>query len=159
MKLNKKEIIFTSVVGLVTLITLYLLLRLNVLPMKYCIPLIILLIVICGVLIYTQIKNKSTKIGKVLIVLVSILLLFGDYAMYKGNGTLRKISNQKEGYAIVSVIVKSDNEAEDLKGLKGQRLGYSDTGETTYVYRALSDVKKEISDDVSLISYKLYMSF
>lgn len=71
MKLNKKEIIFTSVVGLVTLITLYLLLRLNVLPMKYCIPLIILLIVICGVLIYTQIKNKSTKIGKVLIVLVS----------------------------------------------------------------------------------------
>lgn len=159
MKLNKKEIIFTSVVGLVTLITLYLLLRLNVLPMKYCIPLIILLIVICGVLIYTQIKNKSTKIGKVLIVLVSILLLFGDYAMYKGNGTLRKISNQKEGYAIVSVIVKSDNEAEDLKGLKGQRLGYSDTGETTYVYRALSDVKKEISDDVSLISYKSMNTF
>ena len=79
--------------------------------------------------------------------------------LYKGNGTLRKISNQKEGYAIVSVIVKSDNEAEDLKGLKGQRLGYSDTGETTYVYRALSDVKKEISDDVSLISYKSMNTF
>ena len=158
-KENKQAIIFTGMISLITLITLYLLLRLHVLPMKYCIPVIILLIVICGVLIYTQIKNKSAKLGKVLIVLVSIVLLFSDYAMYKGNGTLRKISNQKDGYAIVSVIVKNDNEAEDLKGLKGQRLGYSDTGETTYVYRALSDVKKEISDDVSLISYKSMNTF
>ncbi|RGC49197.1 LCP family protein [Absiella sp. AM29-15] len=158
-KENKQAIIFTSIMSVITLITLYLILGLNVLPMKYSIPVIILLIVICGVLIYTQIKNKGKKLGKVLIFLVSILLLFGDYAMYKGNGTLRKISNQKDGYAIVSVIVKSDNEAENLKGLKGQRLGYSDTGETTYVYRALSDVKKEISDDVSLISYKSMNTF
>ena len=158
-KENKQAIIFTSIMSVITLITLYLILGLNVLPMKYSIPVIILLIVICGVLIYTQIKNKGKKLGKVLIFLVSILLLFGDYAMYKGNGTLRKISNQKDGYAIVSVIVKSDNEEENLKGLKGQRLGYSDTGETTNVYRALSDVKKEISDDVSLISYKSMNTF
>ena len=150
---------FISILCISCMVSLFLLFRLHVLPMKYCIPLIILLIVICGILAYTQIKNKSAKLGKVLIVLLSIILLFGNYVMYKGNGTLRKISNQKDGYAIVSVIVKSDNEAEDLKGLKGQRLGYSDTGETTYVYRALSDVKKEISDDVSLISYKSMNAF
>lgn len=151
--------VFVSILCISCMVSLLLLFRLHVLPMKYSIPVIILLIAICGVLIYTQIKNKSAKLGKVFVIIVSIILLFSDYAMYKGNGTLRKISNQKDGYAIVSVIVKNDNEAEDLKGLKGQRLGYSDTGETTYVYRALSDVKKEISDDVSLISYKSMNTF
>lgn len=159
LKIDNMTKIFVSILCISCMVSLLLLFGLHVLPMKYSIPLIILLIVICGVLIYTQIKNKSAKLGKVLIVLLSIVLSFGDFAMYKGNGTLRKISNQKDGYAIVSVIVKNDNEAEDLKGLKGQRLGYSDTGETTYVYRALSDVKKEISDDVSLISYKSMNTF
>lgn len=155
--LNNKCLLLIFIV--ILLLTNYLLLSFMIFPMKYVLIVITLLITICGILIYTQIKIKYGKVGKVFIIIVSIILLFGDYALYKGNGTLRKISNQKDGYAIVSVIVKNDNEAEDLKGLKGQRLGYSDTGETTYVYRALSDVKKEISDDVSLISYKSMNTF
>ena len=73
-----------------------------------------------------------------IIYILCFLLILCVHFMYKGIIFLDKISNQKDGYAMVSVIVKNDNEAEDLRGLKGQRLGYSDTGETTYVYRALS---------------------
>lgn len=125
----------------------------------YSIIFISLIFFLLFILIYLKLKPVLKKTVRSMMLIMILIVLLLSFAVIKGNGTLRKISNQKDGYAMVSVIVKSDNEAENLKGLKGQRLGYSDTGETTYVYRALSDVKKEISDDVSLISYKSMNTF
>lgn len=138
------------------LLTLY---KLNFLSFFSLIILLIFYIIVVLLFIYMIRKKRFIKLMNAIIYILCFLLILCVHFMYKGIIFLDKISNQKDGYAMVSVIVKNDNEAEDLRGLKGQRLGYSDTGETTYVYRALSDVKKEISDDVSLISYKSMNTF
>ena len=157
--LKNKEMIFSVLMVINVLIIVFVLLKLNVLPLKYLICVAAIFGGIAVILILSQLKNKFKLGGKILIILMTIFTVISSWVIVKSNGTLRKIANAKDGYAIVYVIVKKDNEANTLENLKDQRLGYSETGETTYVYRALSDVKQEVSDTLTLVTYKNMNTF
>lgn len=111
------------------------------------------------VLTYLFQINKSRYFVRTHIILMCVMLSITTFYIRKSNGTIRKITNVKDGYAQVSVIVMKNNKASNLINLKRHRLGYSVTGQTVYTYKSLSDLQKELHDDITLIKYKSMETF
>lgn len=127
--------------------------------MKYLLPIIVLILGSFVGLSYLLYKNKVKYLVKIVIIFLCITLVGISLYVRKSNGTIRKITNAKDGYAQVSVIVMKNNKASSLVDLKGKRLGYSETGQTEYTYNSLSDLQKELHDDITLIKYKSMETF
>ena len=104
-------------------------------------------------------RGKSLLLIKMIIICICILMIIANLYLRKSNGTIRKITNAKDGYAQVSVIVLKDNKAKDIRDLEGQRLGYSETGQTEYTYRSLSELQDELNENITVIKYKSMETF
>lgn len=159
--MSKKKINYSIIIcfTLVVLYTLFNMFSLNILPLKYVIPIVlVLLLLLCG-LSYLLYKDKGRLLIRIVIVVLCILLLIATFYVRKSNGTLRKITHAKDGYAQVSVIVMKNSKIDKLSDLKDKRIGYSKTGQTAYTYKALSDIQKELKDSPTLIAYKSMGTF
>lgn len=159
--MNKKKINYIMIIcfALVVIYTLLNIFTLNILPLKYVIPIVmILLLLFCG-LSYALYKDKASILIRIVIVILCILLLIATFYIRKSNGTLRKITHAKDGYAQVSVIVMKNSKTNKLSDLKDKRIGYSKTGQTAYTYKALSDIQKELNESPTLIAYKSMDTF
>lgn len=159
--MNKKKINYIMIIcfALVVIYTLLNIFTLNILPLKYVIPIVmILLLLFCG-LSYALYKDKASILIRIVIVILCILLLIATFYIRKSNGTLRKITHAKDGYAQVSVIVMKNSKTNKLSDLKDKRIGYSKTGQTAYTYKALSDIQKELNESPTMIAYKSMDTF
>lgn len=159
--MNKKKINYIMIIcfALIVIYTLLNIFTLNILPLKYVIPIVlILLFLLCG-LSYALYKDKAPILIRIAIVILCVLLLIATFYIRKSNGTLRKITHEKDGYAQVSVIIMKNSKTNKLSDLKDKRIGYSKTGQTAYTYKALSDIQKELNESPTLIAYKAMDTF
>lgn len=154
MNRDKIKVLIIVVFTIVVINTLFNIISLNILAMKFLLPISVAIIGMFIVLTNLFLINKSKYFLRVLIILMCVMLSITTFYIRKSNGTIRKITNAKDGYTQVSVIVMKNNEASNLIDLKGDRLVYSETGQTEYTYKSLSDLQKELHDDITLIKYK-----
>lgn len=133
------------------------LLLLNVLPMKYAIPAIIVLVLImlglCALQLSKKINRMNSVLGKILMVLLSVLLAVGNVYVFKAGNTLGKITTDQTQVKSVSVIVMKDSKAEAIKDLKNDTFGVQKTGDQDILSKALDDINKDTGNDVSTTTY------
>lgn len=150
-KLNPKKI-----VGLVTLlfnlILTILLLVLNVLPMKYLIPIIIIFVGIDALIILFGYFKKPKKKGSIIYIILNILwcliCIFGSFYLFKTinfMGGLGKSDQKTENY---SVIVLNDSAYEKIEDIKGKEVGL-----VSYQSEGKTKAKEHLSSKVS-VNYK-----
>lgn len=150
-KLNPKKI-----VGLVTLlfnlILTILLLVLNVLPMKYLIPIIIIFVGIDALIILFGYFKKPKKKGSIIYIILNILwcliCIFGSFYLFKTinfMGGLGKSDQKTENY---SVIVLNNSAYEKIEDIKGKEVGL-----VSYQSEGKTKAKEHLSSKVS-VNYK-----
>lgn len=150
--MNKKINIFKimTIVAMVTsLLFLVLLLVLNVLPLKYFIPVFLFLLVVNGVLFLLafvkKIKNQQAKlILSIIAGILSALMLIVSFYFYRTLSLIGSFGNRNYKTENYSVVVLKSNEIEDLKGLTNKTVGYFDSN-----HEGLSLALDEIKDKLT----------
>ncbi len=139
--------------------------KMNVLPMKYLIPLIIGLILLVIGMYFLQFGKKVSKInkilGKVLIVVLCGVMVYASTAFSKTEETIKKVTEDKDKQTtIVSVIVLKENKAKKINDLKKSNFGTVTIGEVDFINKALDDIKQDVEvNDVKTTEYNSYKDY
>ncbi|MGX8851846.1 LCP family protein [Amedibacillus sp. YH-ame10] len=149
---------FAIIYVVLTVLFLFQIFLLNIVPMKYAIPLAIVLVLIAAGLAYLQLgkhMNKVNKIlGKILIVLLSVLLGVGNWYMFKTSSAFAKMTGADTDTSVVSVVVMKDSSYESMKDLTDKKLGTITIGDMEVQSEALTDVNKEANmEQVNFASF------
>ena len=123
------------VITMISIILLsYFVTTLNVLPKKYYIPFIIIMVIWAILLTFINIKAKK-KLIKILTLIVMILSIIlnsvGIYYVYNTNKFFQRLSDVIETKQYY-VVVKKDSKYEKLKDLKNKKIGLFDTETKNY---------------------------
>lgn len=123
------------------------LLQLNILPAGRLVPILCALVVLllCSFVTQGMTRGKA-RAGKILSVLVSVLLVFGVYWGYQGDGTLRALSGDGRTITIdnVVVVVLDSDPAESLQDAVDYVFGVQYTMRGEAVRTAVEELNDEL---------------
>lgn len=98
--------------------------NINLIPLKFMIPVIVIIILIGFLMWWLQFGRRIARInkvlGKVLIIIFTILFLVGNFYIFKTDNTLSKVSvseGDKE-FEHISVVVRKNNKAKGIEDVK-----------------------------------------
>lgn len=160
-KVKKKSVFkysgfyFVLVYALLTIIFLLQVFKLNVLPMKYIVPLTMILLLLLAGLFFLQMGKRMSKLnkilGRILIILLSLLLGIGNWYMFKTYTAFGFMTGVDNEISVVSVVVLKESSYKKLSDLENKKLGSVTIGDTTIQKKAINDVKKDI--DMKTVQY------
>lgn len=134
----------------------------NVVPTKYLIPVIIILVLIVAGVWYIQLgrkMNKMTKIiGKVIIVILSIVLIAGNWMLYTTNSAFNKITTD-EDVLVYSIVVMKESEYEEVTDLSNKNFGIVSLGDVSTQTKVLEDLEKDLGLKPTTVCYDSYIDF
>lgn len=154
---------FVLIYALLTIAFIIQIVTVNIVPMKYAIPVaVVLLLILLGMYFLQMGKriNKANKIfGKILIVILSLILGVGNWYLFKTGSAFSKMTGDDSETSVVSVVVMKNNAAKDVKDLEGKKIGTIATGDTETQEKALTDLEKDLGSDPTTIEYKSYKTY
>lgn len=153
---------FSFVLTLIASLLIFQAITFNIVPMKYLLPAVTVLILIVIIMWYTQLGKKMTKmnkvLGKIIIVILSIFLSVGNWVLYTTGSAFHRITTD-EDISVFSIIVMKNSEIEEVKDLSNKKLGIADIGDVETQTKALADIEKDLSTKTTTVSYKSYIDF
>lgn len=146
-KKNTLEIIFSVIFSAIAGLFIVQLFLLDKLPFLYngIITLVLLLCVLGLVALQLSKKiNKTNKtLGKVIMVILSVLLMFGNVYIYETRSAISNIVSEKPLDKIeVSVIVLKDSKLKSIDDLS-KNVGVIKVGNPSYVEKAIAEIQKD----------------
>ena len=126
--------------------------KLNILPTKY---LIMMLIVLILILLYnfTSQFTRAHYFGKILSVLMSAVLVFGYLVGSKVNWAFGNITNIKIQTDVVDVIVLSDDSAQSIRDTLSYNFGYNGTIENDLSNKAIEEINNKYKTTLNTSKY------
>lgn len=148
-------LIIAAVQAFASVIFIVMLLVLNMLPVKYVgiIIIILLLLFLLTLVIQTKAKKKSI-ISKVVSVLLSIVLLFGSFYVYKANGAVAEISGGEYKIDNIVVAVLKNDPAEKIEDAKDYSFGVQYTMSGDNIRDAVTTINEELGSEIKTQEYK-----
>lgn len=133
--------------------------RFHILPLKYYILILIVILLIIGAVIYCILGKKANRItniiGCILSVVLCICMLFMNIKVInKAQETVKAVSNGDIKTTEISVLVKKDSSYKDIEDLDGKQFGILkkiDRENTDFMLNRLSS---QFTNEVSKIEYK-----
>lgn len=145
---------FVAVFAIIMIIFMYQIWKINMLPMKFLIPVCIVLLLIAAGLMWMQYSHKINKfnriLGKGLMVIFSILMIVGCVYLSQANTAIDKVTveaGDKE-YEVVSVVVKKENKAEELMDVKSGTFAIPDKIDQEHTKATVEDINKQLSTTI-----------
>lgn len=153
---NNNKLNILSIIDMVFLIILlFLIFNVNVLPTKYLILVIVLLLLINTLgIILVNLKKKVLKIIGIVILILSIILSgVGSYYLFSTNNFLNKSFNSvKKTVSTYYIVTSSDNKYSKKSDIKGKVYYYKNSANIKNVLKVVKedlDVKTSSYDDVT----------
>lgn len=135
----------------------------NVIPDKYAIIIAIVLVLLMIGLTALQIGKKVNKVnrilGKILIVILSIVLGLGNYMLYSTGQTFSNLTKEHVDTTVVSVVVMGDSEITGISQLQGQTLGVLNIGDKEKQDSALTQLVEDLGSEISTLGYDSYEAY
>lgn len=154
--LSKKiGIVLTIIQAVITCLFSVSLIKLNLLPMKFVLPVIAALALLCLIPMLIQFKaRKKAVVSKVFSVFMSVALAFGSFYMSKADGMVEKVSGGDYKLDRIVVAVAADDPAENLKDAASYTFGvqYNMGGED--IKEAVAGINKELQTEIATVEYK-----
>lgn len=136
---------------------------LNVIPGKFTAIIAAVLVLLMLGLTFLQIGKKINKVnrvlGKILIIVLSLVLGFGNYMLYSTGQTFSKLTNDHVDTTVVSVVVMSDSEIKTVEELNGQTLGVLNIGDAEKQNNALAQLNEELGSEIATLAYDSYEAY
>lgn len=153
--LRKKKQVLNRAVGytlvviqiLIAIVFLGLLFSLNIIPNKYMLMIVIVLLLLTAYNLASQF-TVSHIMGKVLAIILSAALFTGSIYVYKTNGMLDSISGSNTEYQYYSIIVLNTDNVQSLADVKNYTFGYNYGVDSKNSERAIAQVNKQLDTTV-----------
>lgn len=132
------------------------LMHLDILPLKFFLPLEAILIAMIVGITFVTIKARTKQrltVGIILGIVFDILMALGIYYTTISSNTLKNISEQAEAVATVDVYVRSDNSAETIDDAFDYTFGILSTLDRENTDEALADIEEETGYSVATQEY------
>lgn len=154
---------FVLIYAFVTIAFIIQIFTVNIVPMKYVLPVAIVLLLLLLGMYYLQLGKKVNKVnkilGKILIIILSILLGVGNFYLFKTGSAFSRMTGDDTETSVVSVVVLKNSPIKNIKDLTNKKLGIISTGDTGTQTKSLSDINKELGSDVTTVEYKSYKTY
>jgi polyisoprenyl-teichoic acid--peptidoglycan teichoic acid transferase len=150
---RKIGIILGDVQLIVTLVFSGLLFLLNVLPMKYLIILIFVLLFFVGYAFLSQFTKHYRMLGKVVSVFFSIVLIFGSYYLIETRSMLSNISGKETKLDAMSIVVLEDDPAQNINDTVDYIYGINEIIDRENTNETIESIKKELDTDIKTSEY------
>lgn len=148
-KKNKKMIIFTIINLFFTILLSYFIFTLNILPLKYSILLVgLLLIIDVGAVFLIKQKKKGIRIiGYIISIILALISIVGSYYLSTTNSFLNKaFDNAVKTYTNTYYVVALKNSTlEKTEDLKDQKIGYYES--IPNIEEALTEFNKKTTTE------------
>lgn len=149
---------FSLIYGVLTSIFIIQTVTMNVVPMKYAIPLVIVLLLVAVGLTYLQLGKRMNKVnkmlGKILIIILSVILCVGNWYIFKTSSAFRRMTGATTDTSVVSVVVLKDSSFKVIEDLANKDIATITLGDMEIQNEALAELSKDID-----INQKKYDSF
>lgn len=148
----------------ITLLTLFILHRLNVLPLKFFIIASIVLFLLEALMAFIVSRKNviASQLGKLVSIVLSILLIIVTINVEKSASVLEQITNSDSQVIRLNVIVMKDSGIDKLEELTNKDIEYSN-GDTSEMKNGIEQLKAEVSqctwnevDSVTTLADDLY---
>ena len=125
-------------------------------PVKYMVPLIIVLLVLFAATHALQYpRNKVVRyVGMIISLLMTIVLAVGSVALMKTDDVLQKIGGATYKTDNMVVVVKKDDKAENISDAQNYRFGYQTVVDQDNTEKMLKDVTNVIGRDLKAETYE-----
>lgn len=140
-----------------TLVLLSLVLYINMLPVKFFIPLSFVLLFLCGLSLLLAHADKIRIIGKLISFLMIIVSSVGIYFAYVGNSTFENVAGANTKTDVVNVYVMKADEAEDLTSAADYTFGIMSVLDRENTDKTVADIEEKLDDKIDIKEYNGYI--
>lgn len=149
-----KNINFYILMILIIITAVFIYQTFSILPLKYWLPMIVILILFCGLMyffLFSKRINKFNRIlGKIILVFLCFGLIIGNFAVYKYGATIRSITGANKQTNEISVIVLKDDDAKKITDLKGSTFGIQEEIDRTNTDYAIDLMEKDMGSSADI---------
>ncbi|MFQ9933188.1 MAG: LCP family protein [Lachnospiraceae bacterium] len=147
-------IILSGVQLIFTVIFLSELLYLNILPLKYFLPLTLILLLIVAYTFLTAQSRKFRTFGKILSVLFVVLYSMGIYYVGAANGMFDRISGANSKTDIINIYVLKDNSAENIQDAKDYTFGILSSVDRENTDKTIDDIEENVGQEIKVEEFE-----
>lgn len=126
----------------------------NILPTKYLIPIIAILVFLALFAFVSQFTRSAHIIGKIDCIIMCILLIVGNIYMFKASSTLLNITKRND-YVIdrIAVAVKAEDPAASIQEAADHTFGVQAGADMTKMYDAIGQIEAEVGQELYTEEY------
>lgn len=146
-------VLLTIIQFVFTLIFLLLLLKLDILPVKFLIPLSIILLVISITTFFTQVIEKCFWIGKIFAIVICILLFIGSFYMFKIQRMISIISDANTKIDDVEVVVLKEDSAETIEDAADYIFGIQEKIDRDNSDKIIQELEDNLETEIKTETY------
>ena len=148
---RKLSIVFLAIQLLASIGIVGLIIYIDVLPVKYLLLFILLVLFLMAYGLFSQISEKTYIIGRILISVFCILFVAAGYYGFETISTLQEISAEQVKIDTVSYLVLKDDAATKLEDTKGYQYGVLESIDRENTDQAVANAKEVIGQEIPMV--------
>ena len=150
---RKIGIILADILLIVAFIFLVLLIILNILPLRYLIAVIGVLVFFIAYAFLSQLTKRYRMVGKVFAVILSIILSFGNYYLIQTGSMFSNISGTDTKVDEMLIVVLKDDPAETINDAIDYTFGINEVRDRDKSEEVIDNINKELDTEISFKTY------
>lgn len=148
------SIILSGIQFVITVIFLALLLYLNVLPVKYFLPLTFILLLLTAYTFLTAQSKKFRTFGKIISVVFTVLWSVGIYYVGYLNGMFGAVSGADTKTDIINIYVMKDDSAKSIEDAKNYTFGILSNLDRENTDKTISTINSKTGAEIATKEYE-----
>lgn len=149
--------ILSAIHIILTLVLLGIVLYINMLPVKFFIPICFVLLAFCAVAFLFAYAKKIHIVGKVMSLILIIVTSVGIYFAYTGSSTFEKVAGANTKTDIVNVYVMKADKAEDLTSAADYTFGIISVLDRENTDKTIATIKGKLGGPINIKEYEGYV--
>ena len=146
--------IFSVSVVLAAIILFQSLAGMDVLPQKYNIAVVLVMIVLIGLAIALQFHRKTRAISAVLLIVFTLVFITGNYYLLRSSDTLEKMTASETSTDVITLYVLKTDSASKLTEISGGKIGILKTLDRKNTDAALKAASQKTDEKLTTQEYE-----
>ena len=151
------SIILSAIQAVLTIVLLSVVLYLNMLPVKFFIPICFVLVLLCGFAFILSYTKKLKQVGKLISLFMILVGSFGLYYVSYLSGTIDNISGANTKTDEVNVYVMKADKADDITDAKDYTFGIMAVLDRNNTDKTIKDIESKIGSKIKVNEYEGYV--
>lgn len=149
--------ILSAIHVVLTLAFLSIVLYINMLPVKYFVPICFILLFLCALEFLFAHTKKLKVVGKIIALIMIVLTSMGIYYAKKASDTLEGIAGDNTKTDVVNVYVMKADKAEDLTSAKDYTFGIISVLDRENTDKTIATIESKLGSKIVIKEYEGYL--